>query len=330
MLTDEVAFDRIRGYKRIDGRHKTFFTRYHSSHIAKRCILVPLMIFVSLCGLEVDAAFESIGLTARAMGMGGAYSAVARDTSALIWNPAGVARMSSPEIGISYVELYGLLGYSFIGWGHPIRTGQTVGAAVMSSSDTEGISQERIVLLSAATRIRQFPLHVGVSVKSFSTAVNLEPGVPLGNGAGWGIDLGVHYALKISGGAVSQRANFENIAFGLMLPNLLSRVAYRREAAARYTESLLREWRVGCAVTLNPLLASFELENGQPLIGGEYRFDSGDNTFALRLGWRWTQGVSRGLTIGCGYHGGNLALDYAFVNGHPAVQSSRFSMRLFY
>ncbi len=277
--------------------------------------------FVFFCEMEVGAAFENIGLTARAMGMGGAYSAVARDTSALLWNPAGAAQMSSPEIGLSYVELYDLLGYSFIGWAHPIRLGQTIGAAVLSSSDTAGISQERIVLLSAAARVPRVPLYVGFNVKSFSTSVNLEPGVPLGIGAGWGIDFGLQSALKIRVGAVK---------IGLVLPNLLSQVAYEREAVERYSESLLREWRVGVALRGDGGLVAVDMANGHPLIGGEYRFNSGDNTFAVRLGWRFTEGVSRGLTAGFGYHGGNLALDYAFVSGFYAAQSSRFSVRIFY
>ena len=289
--------------------------------MAKARFLVSLAVFVFFCEMEVGAAFENIGLTARAMGMGGAYSAVARDTSALIWNPAGAAQISSPEIGLSSVELYGLLSYSFVGWVHPIRLEQTVGAALLSSSDTEGISQERVVLLSAATRIPRIPLHVGINVKSFSTSVNLAPGVRLGSGAGWGIDFGLQSALKIHVGAMK---------IGLVLPNLLSQVAYEREAAERYNESLLREWRIGVALMGDAGLVAVEVANGHPLIGGEYRFNSGDNTFAVRLGWRLTEGVSRGLTVGFGYHGGDFALDYAFVSGMSTTQRSLFSVRIFY
>lgn len=260
------------------------------------------------------------------MGMGGASSAVTDDTSALIWNPAGLARLAAPEIGISYMDLYGVLGYSFIGVAQPIRTGQTVGAALLNSSDTEGISQERIALLSSATRLWK-QLHVGINVKYFTTSVNLEQ-VPLGHGTGWGTDLGIQYALMS-----------EQIRIGLVLPNLFSNLSYRRlegggANSSTYTEPLLREWRISTAASVSvpnreagTVLAAFEISNGIPLIGCEYQHIARQGTFALRLGWRFIGG----LTAGFGYQHGKIGLDYAFVAGrHVSSQTSLFSVRLFY
>ena len=261
-------------------------------------------------------------------GMGGAYSAVTQDTSALIWNPAGLAGLPAPEIGISYMDLYGVLGYSFVGVAHPIRSGQTVGAAILNSSDIEGISQERIVLLSSAVRIWK-GFHIGINAKYFSTSVNLEQ-MPLGHGAGWGTDLGVQYA-PIT----------DWIRIGIVFPNLFSNLSYHRlekmTSKSTYNESLLREWRVGAAVKVNlgsetsnrkpdALLAAFEVANGIPLIGCEYQSDIRYGEFALRLGWRF----SDGLTAGFGYQRGNIGLDYAFVNDRYGSQTSLFSVRLFY
>ena len=253
--------------------------------------------------------------------MGGAYAAATQDTSALIWNPAGLARLPTREIGIGYLDLYGLLGYSFIGVAHPIRTQQTLGAAILSSSDTEGLSYERIVLLSAATRLWK-ALDIGMSAKYFTTSVNLE-GRPLGQGNGWGIDVGIQSALP-----------GERVSVGMVFPNLLSNVSYRRIGETTYTESVLREWRIGTAIKidvpngeLDTILAAFEVANGMPLIGGEYRHDTRHGGLALRLGWRFTDG----LTAGFGYQRGNIGLDYAFVNGrHIGSQSSLFSVRVSY
>lgn len=277
-----------------------------------------------LLSKSVNAAFENIELMAGPAGMGSAYSAATQDTSALIWNPAGLAGLSTPEIAIGYLDLHGVLGYSFVGVAHPIRKGQTVGAAILNSSDTEGISHERIVLLSAATRVWK-RLHIGINAKYFSTSVNLEQ-VPLGSGRGWGTDLGIQYALMT-----------DRVRIGVVFPNLFSNLSYRRleenTTDGIYEESLLREWRIGTAVKVNfgsdtpdSLLAAVEIANGIPLIGCEYRNNVKHGDFAFRLGWRFT----RGFTAGFGYQYGNIGLDYAFVNERYGSQTSLFSVRLFY
>ena len=277
---------------------------------------------------SVHAAFENIELMAGPAGMGSAYSAATQDTSALIWNPAGLARLRTPEIGVSYLDLHGVLGYSFVGVAHPIRRGHTLGAALLNSSDTEGISQERIVMLSLATRIWK-RLHIGMNAKYFSTSVNLEQ-MPLGRGTGWGTDLGFQYDFMR-----------EMVRIGIVLPNLFSNVSYRRleetPSKTTYSESLLREWRIGAAVSVNfgsgapyrhleAVLAAFEIANGVPLIGCEYRNDIRYGEFALRLGWRFGDGP----TAGFGCQRGNINLDYAFVNERYGSQTSLFSVRLFY
>ena len=172
------------------------------------------MLILSLSG-PANAAFENIELMAGPAGMGSAYSAATQDTSALIWNSAGLARLRTPEIGVSYLDLHGVLGYSFVGVAHPIRKGYTLGAALLNSSDTEGISQERIVLLSAAIRIWK-RLHIGMNAKYFSTSVNLDQ-MPLGYGSGWGTDLGIQYELMT-----------EIVRIGIVFPNLFSNLSYHR------------------------------------------------------------------------------------------------------
>ena len=160
----------------------------------------------------------------------------------------------------------------------------------------------------------------------FSTSVNLEQ-MPLGRGAGWGTDLGIQYVLIT-----------DRVRIGIVFPNLLSNLSYRRleESVPKstYNESLFREWRIGSAVKVNvnseapdrkpnTVLAAFEIANGIPLIGCEYRHAE----FALRLGWRFRDG----LTAGFGYQRGTIGLDYAFVNGrYGNSQTSLFSVRLFY
>ena len=50
------------------------------------------------------ASFLKIGIGARAVSMGGAYSAVSNDLSAIYWNPAGLGRMSQGEAAFNHID----------------------------------------------------------------------------------------------------------------------------------------------------------------------------------------------------------------------------------
>lgn len=79
----------------------------------------PLLYMLVLCGTlgflvsPVDAVnkyageFLKIGAGARAIGMGGAFIAVADDASTAYWNPAGLAYVGSREILFQHSEMFG-------------------------------------------------------------------------------------------------------------------------------------------------------------------------------------------------------------------------------
>nr|HPI73656.1 hypothetical protein [bacterium] len=50
------------------------------------------------------AAFLEIGVGARAMAMGGAYTSIANDATALYWNPAGIAWMNGVQCELAHNE----------------------------------------------------------------------------------------------------------------------------------------------------------------------------------------------------------------------------------
>jgi len=53
-------------------------------------------------------AFLRRGVDARALGMGGAFVAVADSYSSIYWNPAGLARILMPQIGGMHTDIYGV------------------------------------------------------------------------------------------------------------------------------------------------------------------------------------------------------------------------------
>jgi hypothetical protein len=66
------------------------------------------------------SVFEKLGVGARAAGMGGAFSALADDISALYWNPAGVARLKGINAAATYTAWYAGINHNFIGAVLPI------------------------------------------------------------------------------------------------------------------------------------------------------------------------------------------------------------------
>lgn len=65
------------------------------------------------------AAYLKLGVGARALGMGGAFTAVADDATALFWNPAGVARLQKQEVTGMHAQLSLDRNYDFVGFARP-------------------------------------------------------------------------------------------------------------------------------------------------------------------------------------------------------------------
>ncbi len=61
------------------------------------------------------AKFLSIGIGPRANSMGGAYSSVANDASALYWNPAGIANINYFQSIFTYTKLFADINVNFVG-----------------------------------------------------------------------------------------------------------------------------------------------------------------------------------------------------------------------
>lgn len=73
------------------------------------CVLIAIFPYFA------NAAFTEIGAGARPLGMGGAFSAVADDANATLWNPAGLCQLSHFQLSTMAVKLYGLdVGSQFI------------------------------------------------------------------------------------------------------------------------------------------------------------------------------------------------------------------------
>ncbi len=87
--------------------------------------IILALVFVCLAGsaqaTKYAGAFMENGGGARALGMGGAFTAVADDPSATFWNPAGLANLGQKEILLMHSERFGdLIDRDFVSYTQPV------------------------------------------------------------------------------------------------------------------------------------------------------------------------------------------------------------------
>ncbi len=82
-------------------------------------------------------AFLKLGAGARALGMGGAFTAVADDHSAFIYNPAGVALVKGQEVGLSYALMSFDRRLSFVGFVTELKPTGGLGLGWINAGDSQ-------------------------------------------------------------------------------------------------------------------------------------------------------------------------------------------------
>ncbi len=113
----------------------------HRFLIAACCMLILLAMSangqyvanVSKVG-TTSASFLEIGIGGRAVGMGGAFTAVASDISAIYWNPAGLARMKYGEATFMHTEWLADINFDHVAGVVPLSPGTMVGGFVSTVS----------------------------------------------------------------------------------------------------------------------------------------------------------------------------------------------------
>ena len=288
-----------------------------------QCSFIPLVFFFFFLSIYLDAAFENLGFSARPMGMGGSYTALAKGTNAIVWNPAGLVGLSRPELGLNYYEIHGLVNYSFISLTIPIQSDRGIGFGLLSSSDLEELYQELAFDISIAQKIWK-TFQIGLNFEFLSSSASIGE-IQVGSGRGIALDIGARYTMLKN-----------QVAIGLNLPSLISRVNYSRRKlknaeAKSYHEVLNRGLSIGMAIKLGLLsqkmsggTLAIDYANGAPLIGLEYLVQNAN----IQLGYRFTDGITRGPTMGFGYQLNSFRVDYAYVDGKYSTPTSAFSVTI--
>jgi Uncharacterised protein family (UPF0164) len=105
----------------------------------KRAVVIVMLISVPVwsafagTGIAKYAGdFMSLGVGGRALGMGGAFVALANDVTAGYWNPAGLARINYPQFTLMHDEQFGsLVNYDYSAVAIPFGVNASLGFSVI-------------------------------------------------------------------------------------------------------------------------------------------------------------------------------------------------------
>ncbi len=89
-----------------------------------------------------SAKFLSIPNGAKSIGIGGAFTSIANDASAMYWNPSGIARIHSQNYVFNHTEWWADIDYDFVGISIPLENNHTLGFSVIYLSMGEMIVRE--------------------------------------------------------------------------------------------------------------------------------------------------------------------------------------------
>ncbi|MDD4004725.1 MAG: PorV/PorQ family protein [Elusimicrobiaceae bacterium] len=280
------------------------------------------------------ADFLNLGVGGRAMGMGGAYTAVAENASAIYWNPAGLVqinRMSATFMQASYLAD---INYQYAAYAHRLNTYSVLACSIMMTdlgkikkTDVEGTysgetftPRDQVFALAYSRGIqelsdRDLDISMGITAKYYTTRI-------VEQAAGVAFDLGVmgYY--------------FSSIPYRLafMLQNLGTGPKFDQERSPLPTS-----FKLGGSISPFPeLLVSADVmvpRGNSPygMIGAEYNMKPYDKTrLGLRAGVNTQQlgitGGTSGISMGIGLGMQFFNLDYAYVPMGELGSTHRFSL----
>lgn len=281
----------------------------------------------------VGSDFLNLGAGAKAMAMGGAYTAVAEDASAAYWNPAGLVQinqMSATFMRATYLED---ITYQYAAYAHRLSPYSVIGVSMLATdigkieqTDTMNNSlgsftpRDQAYALTYSRAIlelsdRDHDVAIGVSAKYVTSKI-------VDRGYGYAVDLGL------------MTFNFTKIPYrlGFAVQNL-----GRGQKFDQNYDSLPLKIKVGGALSpfRNFLLASdivFPKQNKFYFcLGTEVWAEPSDKSrISIRAGYNSQmsriQGGLSGISFGAGVGLQYFTVDYAYVPMGELGSTHRFSL----
>jgi hypothetical protein len=294
------------------------------------------------------APFLTIPIGARALGMGGAFTATADDPTALYWNAAGIAGMDKFAVNLMHTDWLADLNYDVVEAVLPLHEAGTLGAqvAVLSMPDQEITTTDQRGQDGTGLFFSSGSMSMGVSyARAFTdrfrlglTAKYIREWIWHEDASTFAVDIGSIYV-----------TNFHDMRVGVNIANLGGQMAMAGRDLMHFHDvdptregnngSVLSEWNTDSwplPMTLRFGLAMEPIKTQQHRIttaidavhpndnnesvnvGAEYAFHE---QFMLRAGYRslFRANSEEGLTLGAGLQqklrsGLQFGIDMAYEN----------------
>jgi len=272
------------------------------------------------------AQFLTIGVGARAAGMGEAFAGMADDSTAIYWNPAGLSRIEGKSLSLmdaawfegvsyewaSYAQKIGKIGtfgigVQYLGYGGMTQTDET-GLDIGSVSPTD-----LAVSLSYARKLMGIDL--GANIKYISSKITQTA-------SAYAVDLGAMYPLmdqRLWLGAVVQNMGTEMKFIDEQYP-----LPFNVKIGGAY--AFRPNWKVALDVNA-PIDNAINIGAGT-----EYGYKINEKMNAAgRLGYNTTAkdtGGLNGISAGLGFTYLGYSIDYAFVPYGDLGNTQRISLSI--
>ncbi len=288
----------------------------------------------------------SVGVGGRALGLGGAYSALAGDVTAGYWNPAGLTQLGYPQLALMHEQRFGgLVNFDFGAFALPLGATSTLGLSVIRfgvddihnttnawvDANHDGIVQSGEIDESKITSYNAaqwafYLSYAGTASPAIAYGANLKilrRTLATTAATGIGFDLAVRYRAT---DALTLGANLQDVTTTLVAwndgtnefitPTLKLGSAYRfsllgGDLSPAFDVDLRFENR-RTASNAHLGAVSFDFHEGL-----EYAYQ---RTAAIRVGYSELATV----TVGAGLHISKLDIDYAYAprNADKAVDDT--------
>ncbi len=264
-------------------------------------ILSLFFFSLSLSAQKYSNEFLSIGVGARAQGMGNAIIASVDDVTAGVWNPAGLAQIDLDrglQLGAMHSEWFGGVGkFDYLGLVFPISQGKRrLGISLirfgideipntLSLYESDGTinfdnlrefsAADYAFLISYAQKLKSQRANIsfGGNVKVVHRTIG-----PFATSWGFGLDLGLQYRLN-------------KLSLGLVAKDITT-------TFNAWSFSFTDQEKEILEITNNEIpINSVEITNPQILLGLAYRFEFGQSSLQPEVNWIITTDGQRNTLI---------------------------------